>query len=258
MSEAFASSPAALTPIGVVRSPIADRKQMTTLGVPAAVEIFEPYLDGLLHIEKHTHLWVLAWLEGANRVTQVTPRGVAEGPEGMHGVFAVRSPARPNPIGLTAARVTSRAANRIEFDRLDFVDGTPVVDLKPYFVTRDLIFSARNKQVGRNATKEAIREALLMQGEAFVGSVDAAMEQAAGVLADFRSEVLGFVDPVWWQVSVPASRLDLADAFQAMTRVRLGDGSLRLEGDSIVLRAGGCERSYSSARTPFDFPRALK
>lgn len=231
------SEPFALSPVGVVRSPISDRKQMTTLGVPAAVEIFEPYLDGLLRIEKHSHLWILAWLEGANRVIQVTPRGVTEGPEGLHGVFAVRSPARPNPIGLTAARVTGLAGNRIELDRLDFVDGTPVLDVKPYFVTRDLIFSARNAQVGRSASREAIREALIMQGEAFVGRPDAAVDRAADILSHFRAEVLRFEDPPAWRISVPATEPALADAFMAMTRVRLGDGSLRLEGDEIVIRA---------------------
>ena len=80
---------------------------MPPLGAPAAVDLFPEFADGLLRFEKHSHIWVMAWLDGAERdVLQVTPRGVRDrGPDGLHGVFSVRSPARPNPIGLTAARV---------------------------------------------------------------------------------------------------------------------------------------------------------
>jgi tRNA-Thr(GGU) m(6)t(6)A37 methyltransferase TsaA len=160
------------TPVGVVRSSVRDRKQMPPLGVPAAIEIFPKFSDGLRHLEKHTHLWVFAWLEEAARdALQVTPRGVRDqGPSGLHGVFALRSPSRPNPIGLTAARILSREECRIHLDRLDFSDGTPIIDLKPYFVTRDLVFSAANAQIGRPASREALREALLMQGELYCGA----------------------------------------------------------------------------------------
>jgi len=140
-----------LQPIGLVRSSVRSRKQMPRLGAPAAVELFEEFRPGLLRLEKHSHLWVLAWMDEAERnLLQVIPRGVEEGgPENLHGVFAVRSPVRPNPIGLTLARIVGVAGARIEFDRLDFVDGTPVVDLKPYFVARDMIYAATNVQIGR-------------------------------------------------------------------------------------------------------------
>jgi tRNA-Thr(GGU) m(6)t(6)A37 methyltransferase TsaA len=119
---------------------------MSVWGVPASVEIYSEFAAALHRIEKHSHLWVFAWLNNGRDerdVLQVTPRGVTDpGPEGLHGVFSVRSPARPNPIGLTVAKVLSRDGLTIHFDRLDFVDQTPVLDLKPYFVTRDLVFSA--------------------------------------------------------------------------------------------------------------------
>ena len=214
----------ALRIIGVVRSPVTDRKQMPPLGVAAAVEVFAEFEAGLLHLEKHSHLWVLAWLEEAGReALQVTPRGVRDqGPEGLHGVFALRSPTRPNPVGLTAARITGRQANRIELDRLDFSDGTPVIDLKPYFVTRDCIFSARNAQIGRPASREALKEALLMQGEMYCGARTPEVEEAAEILSHFRAEVLGFEDPEDWRVTVPLDRPRLVDAVMSMTRGRLG------------------------------------
>ncbi|MBL8291439.1 MAG: tRNA (N6-threonylcarbamoyladenosine(37)-N6)-methyltransferase TrmO [Bryobacterales bacterium] len=228
--------------IGVVRSPIVDRPAMTPLGVPAAVEVFEEFAPALWRFEKHSHVWVLAWLDKTGRdALQVTPRGVRDqGEEGLHGVFAVRSPTRPNPIGLTAARVLARSGNRIELDRLDFIDGTLVIDLKPYLASRDMIYSARNEQVGKSPSKEAIRDALLMQAAQFSGAVDADAEFAAEVLAGFRAELLEFVDPPSWRIRVPRSRPGLVDAFLAMTRVRFAtDGIALVDGNELTIEAGG-------------------
>ncbi len=96
-----------LRQIGAVRCEYRERKSVPRLGAPASVELLPNYVEALHRLEKHSHLWVLAWLDKAERdVLQVTPRGVADrGPEGLHGVFAVRSPVRPNPIGLTLGRV---------------------------------------------------------------------------------------------------------------------------------------------------------
>lgn len=240
-----------LRPIGVVRSPVADRKQMPPLGVPAAVELFPDFAAGLLHLKKHSHLWVLAWMEEAGRNSlQVTPRGVRDqGPEGLHGVFAVRSPTRPNPIGLTAARITRIDGCRIELDRLDFSDGTPVIDLKPYFVTRDMIFSAANAQVGRPASREALREALIMQGELFCGSRTPEVEQAADILSHFRAEVLAFVDPTDLHITLPLDHPLLIDAFLGMTRATPGRGTLRLHNEPII-RFGHGGRTFDYPDTP--------
>ena len=135
-----------LKQVGIVRSEFRKRKQMPSLGAPASIELSPEFSDGLLRFEKHSHIWVLAWLDQAERdLLQVTPRGGSS----LHGVFAVRSPVRPNPIGLTACRVVSVEGLRISVDRLDFLDGTPVIDIKPYFVTRDAIFSANNAQIGK-------------------------------------------------------------------------------------------------------------
>ena len=73
-------------PVGVVRSQVRARKQMPAFGAPARIEIFPDYAEGLLRFEKHSHVWVLAWLDQAERnVLQVTPRGVADpGPAGLH------------------------------------------------------------------------------------------------------------------------------------------------------------------------------
>ncbi len=220
---------------------------MPTLGAPASVEVLPQFAAGLHRLEKHTHLWVLAWLDQVSRETlQVTPRGVSDrGPEGLHGVFAVRSPVRPNPIGLSVARVVRREALVIEFDRLDFVDGTPIVDLKPYFVTRDLVFTARNEQIGRPADLEALRESLRLQALLFHGETCADLETAVGILTHFRGGPLGMVDPYDWRITAPLSRTHLIDALMGMTRCTPGRGDMKWTlAAEVCIHHGGREYHY--------------
>jgi len=239
-----------LHPIGRVRSPILDRKDMPPLGAPAAIEILPEFAAALLNIEKHTHLWVLAWLDQAGRdALQVTPRGVrGQGEEGLHGVFAVRSPTRPNPIGLTAARITARHGLTIELDRLDFSDGTAVLDLKPYFATRDLIYSASNAQIGKPASAGALRDSLLMQAEAFCGPADEDVRLAVDILARFRTEVLSYIDPPAWHITAPAHRPRLVSSLMGMTRARLGEQIFLHDGDSVILRHNGISSEYACGK----------
>jgi tRNA-methyltransferase O len=162
-------------------------------------------------------------------------RGWAFRPNELHGVFAVRSPARPNPIGLTLGQVTRIEGTRIEFDRLDFVDGTAVVDIKPYFASREMIFSARNDAVGKPLTREAMRESLLTQAVRFAGNLSTDVALAVRVLEHFRTEELDRGEPQAWQIAAPLVRPQMLDAFTGMTRVTLGRGNLRLaEAHNIV------------------------
>jgi tRNA-Thr(GGU) m(6)t(6)A37 methyltransferase TsaA len=233
--------------IGTVRSAVRNRSQMPRLGAPACVELFPEYRDGLLRVEKHSHLWVLAWLDEAERdLLQVIPRGLGgAGPEALHGVFAVRSPARPNPIGLTAAKVLRVEGGTIEFDRLDFIDGTPVIDLKPYFVARDLVFSAANVQIGRPADREAAREALLAQAVNFHGEQCADLELGVELYTDFRAAVLDFTEPSRLKVIAPPDRPHLIDALMGMTRTSFGRGTFELgAGGQVRFEHGGGSTAY--------------
>ena len=84
---------------------------------------FGPYVLPLIVL-------VITWLDRAQRdVLQVRPRGDATRP--VQGVFATRSPDRPNPIGLHRVRIEEDDGNRLRVSRLEAVDGTPVLDLKP-------------------------------------------------------------------------------------------------------------------------------
>lgn len=243
-----------LKPIGLVRSSVRSRKEMPRLGAPAAVELFEEFVAGLLRLEKHSHLWVLAWMDEAERdLLQVIPRGVEDrSPENLHGVFAVRSPARPNPIGLTLARIVGVNGARIELDRLDFVDGTPVVDLKPYFVARDMVYSATNVQIGRPADRRAAREALAIEALNFHGEICAELELGVELYTDFRVEILGLEEPSSLRVTAPADRPHLIDALMGMTRTSLGRGTLALgEPGTVRFEHGGCVATYTLSGTAF-------
>lgn len=100
-------------------------------GAPATLEIDEPFRAGLQGLEGTSHIIVVAWLHKAARdVIGLHPAHVST----PRGVFALRSPVRPNPIGLSVARVLELDARvgRIIVDAIDFLDGTPLIDIKPY------------------------------------------------------------------------------------------------------------------------------
>ena len=105
--------------------------QARSAGTSASLWIGEPYRPGLAGLAGFSHVIVLGWLHRARRdLITLHPRHVAA----PTGVFALRSPVRPNPIGLSVARVLSvdEAAGIVTVDAIDFLDGTPIVDLKPY------------------------------------------------------------------------------------------------------------------------------
>ncbi len=246
-----AAAEPALRPVGVVRSAVCDRKRMPAWGAPAVVEIFPEYGAALHRIEKHTHLWVLGWLvQGRDErdVLQVTPRGVTDrGPGGLHGVFAVRSPARPNPIGMTTARLLARDGLLLKLDALDFLDQTPVLDVKPYFVTRDMIFSASGRQIGAASSREALRDSLSVQASHFHGAMTPWVAWAVRVVEHFRWSLHELNDPPAWNIAAPARRLEVVDALMGMTRVSLGRGSLRLHAADAVDFVG--EARYECAES---------
>ena len=140
---ALTAADASLVFIGRIRSPWKTRQDCPrnmaaarSAGQPATIEIepqFRPGLDGLAGT---SHIVVLSWLGFAPRNLIVQkPRHAAE----PKGVFALRSPARPNPVGLHVARLLSldAASGLLSIDAIDVLDGTPVIDLKPYFASID-------------------------------------------------------------------------------------------------------------------------
>lgn len=243
-----------LQPVGVVLSPVRERKQMPVWGVSASVEIYPQFEPALHRIEKHSHLWVLAWLtqgRDERHVLEVTPRGVSDpGPDGLHGVFSVRSPARPNPIGLTAARVLSRDGLTLHFDRLDFLDATPVLDLKPYFITRDLIFAANGQQVGKPRSREDLRESLYVQALHFHGQDHHDLALAVRLIEHFRLTFHHLNDPGAYRLTVPLQRPVLIDGLLGLTRSTPGRGNFHFHDAPTVLFDGIAEYTLAPHLPP--------
>jgi tRNA-Thr(GGU) m(6)t(6)A37 methyltransferase TsaA len=123
-----------IRPIGYVRSPLRSRAEAPRQGSEGApdawLELHEEVLAGAEGITVGQEIIVLTWFHQAEReVLKVHPRNDPTLP--LSGVFATRSPDRPNPIGLHRLRVAEVAGARIKVGPLEAIDGTPVVDIKP-------------------------------------------------------------------------------------------------------------------------------
>jgi tRNA (adenine37-N6)-methyltransferase len=123
-----------MRPIGFVRDAFRDTSQIpkgrgakhTAEGV---LEIEEEFEEGLTDIEGFSHLIVL-WV--FDRSSGYELLGTPPSDTRPHGVFATRSPYRPNPIGLTVVELIKREGRRLKVRGLDMLDGTPILDIKPY------------------------------------------------------------------------------------------------------------------------------
>jgi tRNA-Thr(GGU) m(6)t(6)A37 methyltransferase TsaA len=123
-----------LTPIGIIHSPFTDLAQMPiqpgyTASAPGTVEVFPEYAEGLRDLDGFSHIILLYHLHKAGKARLlVTPFLDSQ----RHGVFATRAPVRPNPIGLSVVQLNRREGNLLYVDGLDILDGTPLLDIKPY------------------------------------------------------------------------------------------------------------------------------
>lgn len=123
----------AMKPIGTVRSPFSSTSQIATgkgarHDAEGVLEIRPELEAGLTDIEGFSHLYVLWVFDRAESFDLMTTTPLDTRP---HGVFATRSPRRPNPIALTVVRLLRREGHRLHVRGLDMLDGTPILDLKP-------------------------------------------------------------------------------------------------------------------------------
>lgn len=121
-------------PIGLIHSPHRQLSGMpiqpaAAVGIEGSVEVYPDYADGLKDLEGFSHIILLYHLHRAGKfklhVTpflDTTPRGV----------FATRAPSRPNPIGLSIVELRAIEGGRLEIANVDILDGTPLLDIKPY------------------------------------------------------------------------------------------------------------------------------
>ena len=121
-------------PIGIVHSPFKLPKDVpiqstAAKGVAGSVEVFQEFMEGLKDVEGFSHLILIYHFHLAQKhsllVTPFLDRSV-------HGVFSTRAPSRPNPIGVSVVRFTKIKQNLLEVQDLDILDGTPLLDIKPF------------------------------------------------------------------------------------------------------------------------------
>lgn len=122
-----------LQEIGIVRNAyknLTDIPRQGRMGEAISeIEIHPDFADGLLKIEQNKYLIVLYWAHLAKRdILKTIPPAAKE----LHGVFASRSPGRPNPLSLCMAELIERDGNILRVRHLDALDGSSVIDIKPY------------------------------------------------------------------------------------------------------------------------------
>ena len=163
-----------LKPIGIIHTPY-----KTAGGAPfqgrsssetCEIEIFKEYEAGLKDVDRCTHLILLYWLDRAdNHVLQTHTPFDAD----VHGVFATRSPNRPNPIGFHVTELIERKGNVLRIKGVDALDKTPLIDIKPYSTKIDAIGDANigwfkkateGDQIDGTSYREDIEE-LLKKGD---------------------------------------------------------------------------------------------
>lgn len=151
-------------PIGIIRSPHTDREAapiqpVYARDVEGRAEIDEAYADGLADLEGFSHLILLYHF---HRVRGVRLRVTPFLEDVAHGVFATRAPCRPNPIGLSVVRLVRREGRVLHLADVDVLDGTPLLDVKPYvarFDRRDGVRSGWQDRVDeRTAGQRGRRE----------------------------------------------------------------------------------------------------
>ncbi|KAA6457281.1 tRNA (N6-threonylcarbamoyladenosine(37)-N6)-methyltransferase TrmO [Acidobacteria bacterium AB60] len=121
-------------PIGFVRSPYSQPGDVPRgLGAKhdaeGTIEVLREFEPGLLDIEGFSHLFVIWVFDRSDRVELTGPTPIDHK---EHGVFATRSPFRPNPVALTVVELLRREGGTLHVKGLDMLDGTPVLDIKPY------------------------------------------------------------------------------------------------------------------------------
>jgi tRNA (adenine37-N6)-methyltransferase len=132
-----------LTPIGVVRNEIKTPIVQGWGQVVSDLVLDEQYTEALDGLEDYSHVLVIFWMDQAGPPKSL--KGHVQGREDLPvaGLFARRAPSRPNPIGITAVPLLQRDKNVLRVRGVDAIDGTPLLDIKPYMPAFDSVERAR-------------------------------------------------------------------------------------------------------------------
>ena len=129
-----------MSPIGIIHSPYEQVKDMPIQGkfkpgVKAWIELQEEYSAGLKDLDGFSHAIIIYYFHRSEK-TEVEGKPFLE--DNKHGIFAIRSPHRPNHIGLSVVKIENIQGNKLHFSEVDVFNGTPVLDIKPYVKQFDI------------------------------------------------------------------------------------------------------------------------
>lgn len=139
MNTKFNDDKITFKPIGTIHSPYKDTKDIPKQpiqgrGIIAEIEIFPEYIDGLKDLENYSHIMLIFNFHLSKCFDlRVVPYKEKQ----IRGVFATRSPRRPNQIGMSIVRLDSIDKNILNISNIDIIDGTPLLDIKPFIKEMD-------------------------------------------------------------------------------------------------------------------------
>lgn len=176
-------------PIGFVRSPFVDKAEAPrqavaegAVGVAGRVEMLPEHEHALSDLDGFDRIWLLFWFHeahGGARAKVLPPRS-----DRKRGVLATRSPHRPNPIGMSAVRLERVDGLVLHVRDLDLIDGTPVIDIKPYIPYADAFPEAKSGWVGANDPRAAWAVGFTPEAE-----TQLAWLAAEGLALDLRTRI---------------------------------------------------------------------
>lgn len=128
-------------PIGVIHSPFKEPKgtpiqPASAKGIKGEVEVFPEYTDGLKDIAGFSHIILIYHFHLVKKTTLIAKPFMDDK---RHGIFSIRGPSRPNPIGISIVRLINVKNNILHVENLDIVEGTPLLDIKPYIPEFDKV-----------------------------------------------------------------------------------------------------------------------
>jgi tRNA-Thr(GGU) m(6)t(6)A37 methyltransferase TsaA len=149
-----------ISPIGVIHSPLtqaegAPIQPVFAKSIEGVVEVYEPYRQGLKDLEGFERIWLLYWFHKAQAPKLIVKPYLDNT---KRGLFATRAPVRPNPIGLSSVRLLSIENGSIRVTELDILDGTPLMDIKPYVSKFDCYNVKRNGWIDNVPNRQGIAD----------------------------------------------------------------------------------------------------
>lgn len=234
-----------LRPIGHVRSPFAETSQIpkgcgAEHQAEGTIELAPAFAEGLADIDGFSHLYVL-WVFDRLRDDDYTLTATPPTDGRRHGVFATRSPQRPNHLGLTVVRLLGRDGATLRVAGVDMLDGTPVVDIKPYLSNVPAGELRRGWLAEAEAAKAAAHWAHVYATKAVTDvswyaphlddSLDAITSLAGpeARIIDVGGGASTLADDLMARGYAHVTVLDIAPQALDVSRARLGDAAARVE-----------------------------